>query len=569
MMNQEISQVFRDMAKILEIKGDNRFRIRAYERAAQNIESLTEDIQRFAQEDRLREIPGIGVDLADKIKEYLKNGKVRAFQKLKKSIPSGLLDLVNIPSVGPKTARLLYENLNIKNIADLEKAIKRNKLRGIFGIKEKTVANIASGIGLLKKGRERMTLFQAMLVADAFMQNLKSLNEAECISEAGSLRRLKETVRDIDILVASDNPQKIMDRFVSLPPVKKVIAKGATKSSVLTRENVQVDCRVVEKKSFGAALVYFTGSKNFNIKLRQLALRKGLKVNEYGIFRGDKFVSGRTEVEVFKTLGLSFIAPELREDSGEIELAKENALPQLLQLKDTRGHLHVHSQWSDGHNSIEEMARACMKRGYAYAAITDHSQGLKVAGGLSIAELKKKKQEIDRLNNKLKNFRILFGGEVDIDANGELDYPDEVLKGFDLVVAAIHSGFKQSRAQLTKRITRACKNKDVHIIAHPTGRLWGTRDAYEIDFEEILKVAKDTNTHLEINSFPQRLDLNDLHARAANEKGIKLAANTDAHATEQLDFMQLGVAVARRGWLTASCVVNTLPLEGLLKELKK
>jgi DNA polymerase (family 10) len=569
MSNQEISQVFRDFAKILEIKGDNPFRIRAYERAAQNIEGLTEDIQKFAREERLREIPGIGEDLERKIKEFLETGRIKAFQELKKRMPAGLLELVSIPSVGPKTARLLYEKLNIKNFAGLEKAIHKNKLGGIFGIKEKTIANIAQGIELVKKGKERMTLLQAMVVADEFIQSLKALDDVKTITSAGSLRRCKETVRDIDLLVISGHPQKIMDKFTSLPSVKEIIAKGPTKSSILTRDNVQLDCRVVKKNSFGAALLYFTGAKNFNIKLRQLSLRRGLKINEYGVFRKNKFICGRTEEEIFKILGLAFIEPELREDTGEIELARENALPELIELKDIKGDLHVHSQWSDGNNTIEEMARACMKRGYGYVAITDHSQSLKVARGLSITELKKKKNEIDRLNKKLKNFRILFGGEVDIDLNGDLDYKDEVLRNFDLVVAAIHSGFKQSQTQLTKRIIRACKNKHVHIIAHPTGRLWGTRDAYQIDLEEILNVARDTHTHLEINTFPERLDLNSLHARGAKEKGVKLTLDTDAHATEQLESMKLGVAVARRGWLSASCVINTLPLEGLLEELKK
>jgi DNA polymerase (family 10) len=569
MKNQEISQIFQDFAKILEIKGDNPFRIRAYERAGLNIASLSEDIEKVVREERLRQIPGIGQDLENKIKEFLKTGKIRAFQELKKSLPAGLLELIAIPSIGPKTARLLHERLKIKNIAGLEKAIRQNKLEGIFGIKEKTIANIAQGIALVKKGKERMTLFQAMQVSDEFVQGLKAANAAEAVFSAGSLRRQKETVRDIDILVISKSPQKIMDKFVSMPGVKKIISNGRTKSSILTRDNVQLDCRVVEKKSFGAALLYFTGSKNFNIKLRQLALRRGLKINEYGVFRRNKFIGGRTEGEVFKILGLSFIPPELREDSGEIELAGKNALPQLLKLEDIKGDLHVHSEWSDGQNTIEEIARACMKKGYAYVAITDHSQGLKVAGGLTIAELKKKKREIERLNKKQRNFHILFGGEVDIDAEGDLDYKDEVLKGFDLVVAAIHSGFKQSRMQLTKRITRACQNKHVHIIAHPFGRLWGAREAYRIDLEEILKVARDTHTHLEINAFPERLDLNDLHARAAGENGVKLTLDTDAHTTEQLDFMKLGVAVARRGWLNASSVINTLPLDGLLEELKK
>jgi DNA polymerase (family 10) len=479
------------------------------------------------------------------------------------------LDLLKIPSVGPKTAKLLYEKLKIKNISDLETAIKKKKLEGIFGIKEKTIENILKGIELLKRGKERMSLAVAIQVADEFIRPLKKLPEVKKISSAGSLRRQKETVRDIDILVISEKPQKVMDIFTRIPQVAQILAKGETKSSVRTKDDVQVDCRVVEEKSFGAALLYFTGAKNFNIKLRQLAIKKGLKINEYGVFKKDKFVGGKTEEEIFKILGMSYIEPELREDTGEIELAQEFKLPKLIELKDLKGDIHVHSKWSDGGNTIEEIVKACQRKGYSYVAITDHSQSLKVAGGMSIADLKKKRQEIDKINKKLKGFRVLYGTEVDIDSDGKLDYPDEILKEFDIVIAAIHTGFKQSSAQLTKRLVRACQNKYVHIVAHPTGRLWGTRDAYEIDFEQILKVAKETNTHLEINAFPQRLDLNDLNCRRTKEMGVKLALGTDAHTTEQLETMKLGIAVARRGWLTRHDVINTLSVEELLRVIKK
>ena len=569
MKNLEISAVFREITKILEIKGDNPFRIRAYERAAQNIEGLAEDIEVFIRDDRLMDIPGIGKDLANKIKEYILTGKIKAYGDLKKTIPKGLLDLLNIPSVGPKTAKLLYEKLKIKDISDLERAIKKNKLQGIFGIKEKTIENISKGIEVLKRGRERMTLSQAIQVADEFVSALKTLPEISRLSVAGSLRRKKETVHDIDILVISQKPQKIMDVFSRLPNVGTVLAKGETKSSVRTKDDVQVDCRVEEEKSFGAALLYFTGSKNFNIKLRQLANKLGLKINEYGVFRKDKFVCGRTEEEIFKILNMPYIEPELREDNGEIELAQKFQLPHLIELKDLKGDLHVHSKWSDGGNSIEEIVEVARKRGYSYIAITDHSQSLKVAGGLSIADLKKKKQEIDKINSKLKDFRVLYGTEVDIDSYGKLDYNDGLLKEFDVVVAAIHTGFKQSKLQLTKRLVRATQNKYVHIIAHPTGRLWGTRDAYDIDIDEVLKAARDTNTHLEINAFPQRLDLNDLDCRRAKEIGAKLVIGTDAHTTEELATMKLGVSVARRGWLTKNEVINTLSLEELLRALKK
>ena len=569
MENSKAAQIFKDIANILQIKGDNPFRIRAYQRAAQNIEGLSQHLEDFIKGDRLTEIPGIGKYLSDKIKEFNKTGKIKMFEDLKKSMPEGLLDLLNIPSVGPKTAKLLYEKLKVKNISDLEKAIKQNKLQGIFGIKEKTVENILKGIELLKKGKERMPLSSAMQVADEFVNSLKKLPGVKKISTAGSLRRQKETVRDIDILVISKDPDKVMNAFVSLPLVKGVLAKGKTKSSVLTNDDVQVDCRVLEEKSFGAALVYFTGSKNFNIKLRQLAIKRGLKINEYGVFKGERFVCGKTEEEVFKIIGMPYIEPELREDNGEIELALKSKLPKLIELKDIKGDFHAHSQWSDGSNTIEEMAEGAKISGYSYIAITDHSQSLKIAGGLSPKDLKKKKREIDAVNKKINNFRILYGTEVDIDSDGKIDYKDEILKEFELVVAAIHTGFKQPKEQLTKRIVKACQNKYVHIIAHPTGRLWGTREAYDIDFEKILKAALETNTSLEINAFPLRLDLNDLNCRRAKEMGVRLAIGTDAHETEQLQAMQFGISVARRGWLSSEDVINTLSVAELLKTIRK
>ncbi len=569
MKNLEISAIFREIADILEIKGDNPFRIRAYERAAQNIESLPEDIENYIKLDKLKDIPGIGKDLAAKITEYVKSGRIKAYQELKKTVPAGLLDLLDIPSVGPKTAKLLYEKLKIKDISDLEEAIKQNKLQGIFGVKDKTIENITKGIEVLRRGKERMTLAQAVEVADEFVGALKESRQVTSISVAGSLRRQKETVRDIDILAISKKPKEVMELFTGLPDVANILAKGETKASVRTKDDVQVDCRVEVERSFGAALLYFTGSKNFNIKIRQLAIRKGLKINEYGVFKNNRFVCGRTEEEIFKILGMSYIEPELREDTGEIESAQEFQLPHLIELKDIKGDLHTHSRWSDGGNSIEEMAGAARKRGYSYIAITDHSESLKIAGGLSIAELKKKKKEIDKINGKLRNFRVLYGAEVDINSEGNLDYKDKILKEFDVVVAAVHTGFKQSKSQLTRRLIRACQSRYVHIIAHPTGRLWGTREAYDLDMDELLKAARNTNTHLEINAFHQRLDLNDLHCRRAKEIGAKLVIDTDAHAIEQLATMRLGVSVARRGWLRKENVINTLSLEELLKALKK
>lgn len=570
MLNLIIAKIFRQIAMILEIKGENTFKIRAYERAAQNIEGIP-NLEDIVNEEKLTQIPGIGGDLSEKIKEFVIKGKIQAYEELKKSIPDGLLSLLDIPSVGPKTAKLLFEQLNIKSIPDLEKAIQKGKLKGIFGIKEKTISNILKGIEVVKRGRERLTLDHAALVADEFISRLKKLPEVKKIASVGSLRRQKETVRDIDILVTSKTPKKIMDTFVKLPSVREVLAAGETKASIRTKDDVQVDCRVVEEKSFGAALLYFTGSKDFNIKLRQIAIKKGMKLNEYGLFsaEGGPARGGKNEEEIFKKLGLSYIEPELREDTGEIELAFKSELPRLIKLKDILGDLHLHSTWSDGYNSIRELANTAKNLGYSYIAATDHSQSLKVARGLSIACLKEKKKEIEKINNTLKGIRVLFGTEVDIDSNGNIDYPDSVLKEFEIVIAAIHSGFKQPKEQLTKRIVKACLNKYVQIIAHPTGLLWGTRDAYDIDFEQILKMAAKTNTHLEINSFPQRLDLNSHNCRLAKEMGIKLAINTDSHTIEQLSAMKFGVAVARRGWLTREDVINTLPIEKLLKAIKK
>ncbi len=569
MKNLEIAGIFRSIAGILEIKGESVFRIRAYERAALNIEGLSQDVADFSRQDRLREIPGIGKDLSDKIKEYLETGTIRMFEELKKSVPEGLLELLAIPSVGPKTARLLYERLAVKGIDDLKEAIEKRTLEGIPGIKKKTVENILKGIEVYSRGRERMTLAEATLIAREFTGALMKLPEAKTVTAAGSLRRQKETVRDIDILVISNRPKKIMDAFTAGPSVQDVLAQGETKSSVRTDNDVQVDCRVVKKQSFGAALLYFTGSKDFNIKLRQLAIKKGLKINEYGVFRNEKLVCGETEVEIFRKLGLSYIEPELREDTGEIELAKKGKLPDLVRLQDIRGDLHAHSTWSDGGNSVEEMANAARKLGYSYIAITDHSQSLKIAHGLTSGDLKRKKKEVDALNRKWKDFKVLFATEVDIDSEGRIDYPDFVLKEFDVVVAAIHTGFKQSSEQLTRRLCSACENRFVHIIAHPTGRLWGTRQGYEFDFDRVFRRAKETNTALEINSFPERLDLDSLHCRRAKDMGVKLAINTDAHATEHLQAISFGVAVARRGWLTRGDVNNTSSAPALLKAIRK
>jgi len=567
MKNKLVAEIFGEIADILEIKGENRFRIRAYERAGRNIGSLSDDVEALIKEGRLKDVDGIGKDLEEKINEIVSTGKLRYMEELKKGIPEGLIEMLNVPGMGPKTAKLLYEKLGIQDVVMLERMAHAGKIRALPGMGEKTEENILHGIELFKKGRERLDLKIASDAADSFIAQLGKIKDAKAISPAGSLRRMKETVRDIDILISSDKPDKVMDKLAALTDVKETIAKGRTKSSVRTKDGIQVDVRVVNGRSYGAALMYFTGSKEHNIKLRQLAIKKGLKLNEYGLFEGEKKIAGRTEKEMYKALGLAYIEPELREDRGELEAALKGRLPDLITAKDIKGDLHMHSTWSDGGNSIEDMVIEARRIGYEYIAITDHSQGLKIAGGLNTHELELKRKEIDRLNKKYKDIKILFGSEVDIDSSGVLDYPDSVLKEMDIVIAAIHAGFKQSSSVITKRIIKACQNKYVSIIAHPTGRLWGSRDSYEMDFGEIFKAAKDTNTALEINSFPQRLDLNDVHSRMAKEAGVKIVINTDSHIAEHLSMMKFGVAVARRAWLEKKDVLNTAGLSKL--KLKK
>ncbi|MBN3039193.1 MAG: DNA polymerase/3'-5' exonuclease PolX [Candidatus Omnitrophica bacterium] len=569
MNNKEIAEIFYQIAEILEIQGENRFRIRAYQKAAQTITSLGTDLSDIAGKGALEEIPGIGKDLANKINEILKTGKLKFYEQLRDEIPEGLTLLMSVPGVGPKTAKLLYDKLDIKNLKDLEKAAKKHTISTLPGIKEKTEENILRGIALTKKAKERMTLAGAISISQGFIEPLKKLKEVRQIESAGSLRRKKETVRDIDILITSSKPLKIMDVFTGLPQVKEVQAKGTTKSSILTEEGVQVDVRVVQPKSFGAALLYFTGSKEHNIKLRQLAIKSGLKINEYGLFKKKKWIAGRKEEDLYRALKLPLIPAELREDRGEIERGLENKLPRLLTLKDIRGDLHVHSRWSDGDASIEDLVKAARRKGYKYIAICDHSQSIKIANGLSIERLKKQIDLIKKLNKKFKDIAILSGNEVDIKSDGSLDYPDKVLKQLDVVVAAIHTGFKQSRKQITERIIQAMRNKYVTTIAHPSGRLLGQREAYDVDMEKVLEVAAETGTFMEINSFPDRLDLIDINCRRAKELGVKMAIATDAHTLAHLDFMYLGVCVARRGWLEKENVVNTYSKDGIYKIIGK
>lgn len=569
MKNQEIAKIFNEIADLLELKGENRFRIRAYRRAALNIEGLTKNIEEISHEDILK-IPGIGRDLAGKMEEYIKTGMIQAYEKLKQEIPGELSTLLSVPGLGPKTSKLLYEKLKITNIDELEKSASEHKLAGLPGIKGKTEENILKGIDMLKRGRERQPLGKVLPVANDILGYLKKNAPVEKIDLAGSLRRWKDTIKDIDILAMSDNPKEVMSVFVHLPNVKEILMHGPTKSSIITQENLQVDLRVVERESYGAALTYFTGSKAHNIRLREMAIKKGLKLNEYGIFRekDNKRVGGEKEKDVYAILGLPYIPPELREDQGEIEAALAGTLPSLITVEDIKGDLHVHSRWSDGSHSFEELVEAAREHGYAYFALTDHSRGLAVARGLTIERLMDQKKEIDALNRKLKGFRILQSTEVDIRSDGTLDFPDDVLEKLDLVVASIHSGFKQSVQQLTGRMVAAMKNPYVSIIGHPSGRLIGEREAYELDMEKVLKTAKETGTAFEINAYPLRLDLNDTFARRAKDMRIPIVISTDAHTIDQLDYMSYGVSIARRAWLEKEDVANTFGLHMLIKKLK-
>ena len=465
---------------------------------------------------------------------------------------------------------LLYDKLHIKSIEELEKLAAEHKLAGLPGIKAKTEENILKGIAMLKRGMERQPLGRVLPLAQDIVEQFTKKTRIKKIDIAGSIRRWKDTVKDIDILAMSDDPEAAMQAFISLPHVRDVLMHGPTRSSVILTEGLQVDLRIVGPESYGAALAYFTGSKEHNVRLREMAVKKGLSINEYGIFRvrDNKKLGGENEEDAYRILGLQYVPPEMREDRGEIEAAMEGRLPQLVALEDIRGDLHVHSKWSDGSHTFEQLVEAARNHGYGYFALTDHTQSLGVAHGLTVERLMDQKKEIDALNKKIKNFRILHGTEVDIKSDGSLDLPDDALGMLDIVVASIHSGFRQTREQITSRIVAAMKNPFVSIIAHPTGRLLGEREAYEVDMDAVLKAARQTGTAIEINAHPLRLDLSDAYVKRAKEMGVPVAISTDVHVTAQFNFMNYGVSIARRGWLEKKDVLNTLEVDQLLKRLK-
>ncbi|MEW6358522.1 MAG: DNA polymerase/3'-5' exonuclease PolX [Planctomycetota bacterium] len=563
MKNKELAQMFETIADVLEIQGELVFKVRSYRKAARVLNDLTEDVETLSAEGRLDKVGGIGKATAEKIEEYLKTGKMKRYEEAVGSVPAGLLDMLKIPGMGPKTVALVNQKLKIESIAALAAAAKDGRLAALPGMGAKKVENILHGIELMQKASGRMLLGEAMPIVRGIVEAMKQSGHVAQIEPAGSLRRWKETIGDMDILAAGKEPQKIVETFTKGNWTIEVIASGKTKASIRIGNNFQVDMRVVDAASFGSALQYFTGSKAHNVKLRDIAKAKGLKLNEYGVFKGEKQIAGRTEEEVYKAVGLPWIPPTLREDRGEIEAAQEGKLPRLVQLPDIQGDLHVHSKWSDGHATIEEAALSAEARGYKYIAIADHTDSLRVFGGLSAEEVYKKKEEIEQLRKKIKGIQILCGVEVDIKSDGALDYSDDVLKDLDVVTASIHSGFQQDEAKMTRRILSAMENPYVHIIGHPTGRLLNQREPYALDMDAVLKKAAETGTAMEVNAHYQRLDLSDVACRRAKELGVKIAICTDTHHLENLDLMEYGIAVAQRGWLEKDDVINTWPIKKL------
>ncbi|MEM7819789.1 MAG: DNA polymerase/3'-5' exonuclease PolX [Candidatus Aenigmatarchaeota archaeon] len=568
MKNQIVAKILYEIADLLELKGVE-FKPYAYRRAAQTVESLSKDIEEVYKEGKLEDLPGIGKNIAKKISEIIETGSLKYYEDLKKDMPIDFEALLSVEGLGPKKVKTLYKKLKIRNLDDLEKAAKSGKIKNLPGFGEKTEREILENIEFARKSKERMLLGYALPIADEIENRLKRLKEIKKISVAGSLRRMKETIGDLDILIVSTNPSKVMDFFTKMNDVQDILAKGPTKSSIRLKSGLQVDIRVVDEKSFGSALLYFTGSKEHNIALRKIAIEKKMKLSEYGLFKGNIQIAGKTEEEVYKRLGMDFIEPEMRENSGEIDAAMKHSLPKLINYNDIKGDLQIHSKWSDGSNSIEEIALQAKKIGYEYICITDHTGTLKIAHGLDEKKIEKQMKEIESINKKIDGIKILCGAEVNIKADGSLDIKDDILKKLDIVIAAIHSGFKNDKRFMTNRILKAMENRYVDIIAHPTGRMIQKRRAYDIDIEKLFEKSKETNTILEIDSQPDRLDLNDINARAAIEYGCKLVINTDAHNIDHLRFMRLGIATARRAWAQKKDIINTNSLNKLLKFFEK
>jgi DNA polymerase (family 10) len=567
MDNDEIAAVFYEIADLLELQGIA-FKPQAYRRAARNIEQLEEPVDSLMKEGKLEEIPGIGKAITKKIEELVGTGELRYLAELRAEVPEGLVEMLSVPDVGPKTAMILHKELGISSVQELKEAATAHRLRGLKGFGERTEERILAGIRTLESRGGRTLLGEALPVAEAYVSHLRAHVSSGMIDIAGSLRRGRDTIGDIDILVGEDDPSAAIEAFLAYPEVDDVLASGSTKSSVRLASGLQVDLRAVAVKSYGAALQYFTGSKEHNVTLRGIGVKQGLKLNEYGLFERDteKMVAGATEEEVYRALGMDWIPPELREDSGEIAAAQQGKLPDLVRLEDIRGDLHGHSDWSDGRESVEEIVAAARGRGMEYIAITDHSESLRIANGLSPERLKEQTRLVREVDASQEGFiRVLAGSEVDIKADGSLDMPREVLRDLDIVIGSVHSRFKMPSREMTERICKAISSGYIDILGHPTGRLIGQRSPYEFDLRKVLETASEHSVAMEINSFPDRLDLRDVDCRAAKEMGVKLAINTDYHSSEHMEFIRYGVITARRGWLEAEDVLNTKDVDGLLK----
>jgi len=564
MMNKKIAQMFNEIADLLELKGVD-FKPRAYRKAARKIESMKEDISHYYEDDDLKEIEGVGDAMEKKIKEIIETGSLEYLEELKEELPSGLVNVMKVPDIGPKSAKKLHDELGIKDLDSLKEEAEKGDIKDIKGFGEKTEKKIISGIEMLEEISGRHLLDEVIPVAERIIEHLEP--EADKIEKAGSLRRWKETIGDIDIL-ATGKSEELMDAFATYEEVEDVIVKGETKTSVRLRGGVQADLRVVDEESFGAALQYFTGAKEHNVPLRQSAIDKGYKLNEYGLFEkeSEEKIAGETEKDIYNALSLDWIPPELRENRGEIEAAKEGDLPDLIELEDIKGDLQSHTDWSDGQNTVYEMAKEAQNMGYEYIALTDHSQGLSVAEGLTKEDLKKRKEEIKEAQEKL-DIHILDGIEVDIKKDGSLDMDHETLEELDIVLGAIHSNFKMDETEQTDRIIQAFETGLIDIFAHPTGRKIGEREGYDVDINRLIDSASKNDVILEINASPQRLDLDSLNAREAMDRGVMISLGTDAHGLNHLNFMRYGVATAKRAWLEAEDVLNTRSDEKLMKIL--
>lgn len=563
MKNTAAAKVLQDIADLLELKGENPFKVRAYQRAARAIEHLPTEVERMVRNGgELENIPGVGQALAKKLTELVSTGRLDYYERLQAEFPEGISTLLDIPGIGPKTAMRLSSELGIKSIDDLESAIGEGKVAFLFRLGERTSDNLLHQIQALRRKDQRIPIGEALPVVEEILSALRPLPGLRNLTPAGSLRRFRESVGDIDLMGTADDAGKAIEAFVDLPQVKEVLARGSTKASVIVSGGLQVDLRLVEHERFGSLLQYFTGSKQHNIALGERGHRQGLKLSEYGI---TGLASGQTETfaseeAFYHRLGLQFVPPELREGQQEIALAEQDSLPGLIEATDMKGDLHVHTSWSDGRDSIEAMASAAAARGYRYLAITDHSAGRGIARGLNEERLRQQIAEIRELNRRLAGIRLLSGAEVDIRADGSLDLPEEVLSQLDIVIAAIHSAMGQDREKMTRRILRALDSPHVDILAHPTCRLLGEREPIMVDLEAVFLAAAAKGKALEINAMPSRLDLKDIHVFRARELGVKLIIGTDAHSTGHLDFMRFGVGVARRGWCEAEHILNTRPL---------